>query len=128
MAFYFWGLLAPGLVGAQVFSSHLEFLVPFVAVVAVLTFSLIPGLTDAYLVQTLVWLGISGAGRLILRNKLKILKQVTLRRVADPVAGKNAVVVEAIEEQYITQSGKAVLKGSRDILPLDHYDMGSVSL
>jgi membrane protein implicated in regulation of membrane protease activity len=98
MAFFFWGLLALGLAGALVFSSQLEFLVPAVASVLVLAVALVPGLTDNYLVQTLLWLALSAGGLLVFRNRLRSLKFGPRKAVEDPVAGKSAVVVEAIGE------------------------------
>ena len=96
MAFYFWGLLALGLAGALVFSSQLEFMVPALAALAVLAVSFVPGLGDSYIIQTLVWVVLSTVGLLVFRNKLRALRLGHRRPVEDPVAGKSAVVTEAI--------------------------------
>lgn len=99
MAFFLWGLLSLGLAGALVFSSQLEFLVPAVAAIVVLALSFIPGLEQNYLVQTLVWLLLSAGGLVVFRNQLRRLKTPRTQQVEDPVAGKRAVVIEAIGEE-----------------------------
>jgi len=98
MAFLFWGLLTLGLAGALVFSSQLEFLVPAAASIVVLAVALVPGLTDNFLIQTLLWLLLSAGGLVVFRNRLRSLKFGPRRAVEDSVAGKTAVVVEAIGE------------------------------
>lgn len=98
MAFFLWGLLTLGLAGALVFSSQLEFLVPAVAALVVLAVALIPGLGENFLVQTLLWLGLTAGGLVVFRNKLSRLKQGTKKAVEDPIAGRMATVVEALGE------------------------------
>ncbi|HTH13541.1 MAG TPA: hypothetical protein VMB23_04035, partial [Spirochaetia bacterium] len=93
MAFLFWGLLTLGLAGALVFSSQLEFLVPAAASIVVLAVALVPGLTDNFLIQTLLWLLLSAGGLVVFRNRLRSLKFGPRRAVEDSVAGKTAVVV-----------------------------------
>jgi membrane protein implicated in regulation of membrane protease activity len=109
MAFFLWGLLALGLAGALVFSSQLEFLVPALAAILVLALSLIPGLGENYLVQTAVWLVLSAGGLLVFRNQLRRLRFGPRRSVEDPVAGRTAVVVEAIDDQG---SGRVRFQGT----------------
>lgn len=96
MAFFLWGLLALGLTGVLVFSSQLEFLVPAIAAIVVLALALIPGLGDNYLVQTLVWLLLTGGGLVLFRDRLRRIKYGSRRLAQDPVAGRTAKVVEAI--------------------------------
>ena len=98
MAFLFWGLLTLGLAGALVFSSQLEFLVPAAASIVVLAVALVPGLTDNFLIQTLLWLLLSAGGLVMFRNRLRTLKLGPHKAVEDSVAGKTAVVVESIGE------------------------------
>ena len=109
MAFFIWGLLSLGLAGALVFSNQLEFLVPAVAAVIVLAIALIPGLGENYLLQTLLWLLLSGGGMLVFRDKLRKLKLGSGKSVEDPVAGRTAVVVEAIGEDG---SGRVKFQGT----------------
>ena len=99
MASLLWGLLAVVLGTALVFSAQIEFLVPAVAAVLVLALALIPGLSESYLAQTLIWLAVSAGGFLIFRNRLRTLKFGRRRPAEDPVAGRKAVVVEAIGEE-----------------------------
>lgn len=95
MAFFLWGLVALGLAGVLVVSSMVEFLVPAVAAVLVLLLSFVPGMAENYLVQTLTWLGLTGGGLLVFRDRLRQLRGGKAS-VEDSVAGKTAVVVEAI--------------------------------
>jgi len=95
MAFFLWGLVALGLAGVLVVSSMVEFLVPAVAAFVVLLLAFVPGMAENYLVQTLVWLALTGGGLLVFRDRLRRLK-VGRGPVEDSVAGKTAVVVEAI--------------------------------
>jgi len=96
MAFFLWGFLALGLAGALIFSSQLEFLVPAVASILVLALALVPGLGENYLVQTLVWLVLSVGGLVVFRRQLRKLKVTASQAVEDSVAGRLAVVTEAI--------------------------------
>jgi membrane protein implicated in regulation of membrane protease activity len=98
MAFLLWGLLALVLGGVLVFSAQVEFLVPAVAAMIVLALVPIPGLSDSYLAQTVLWLFLSAGGLLVFRNRLRKLKFGRRRPAEDPVAGRKAVVVEAIGE------------------------------
>lgn len=98
MAFFLWGLLSLGLAGALVFSSQLEFLVPAVAAIVVLALSFLPGMEQNYLLQTVIWLILSAGGLVLFRDRLRRLKTPRNQRVEDSIAGKRAVVTEAIGE------------------------------
>jgi len=95
MAFFLWGLFALGLGGALLVSSMVELLVPSVAAALVLLLSFVPGMSDNYLAQALIWLGLTSGGLLVFRDTLRRLKGAKTL-VEDSVAGKTAVVVEAI--------------------------------
>jgi membrane protein implicated in regulation of membrane protease activity len=98
MASLVWGLLALALGGALVFSAQLEFLVPAAAAVVLMACALIPGFSESYLAQALVWLALSAGGLVLFRNRLRQLKFGFRRGVEDSVAGRRALVVEAIGE------------------------------
>ena len=98
MAFLLWGLLALALGVLLVFSAQVEFLVPAIAAMIILALVPIPGLSDNYLVQTVLWLLLSAGGLLVFRNRLRRLKFGRRRPAEDTVAGRKAVVVEAIGE------------------------------
>jgi len=100
MAFLLWGILALGLGGALVFSSQLEFLVPAVAALLVLVVAAIPGLSENYLLQTLLWLALSGGGLVMFRDRLRRVRLGSRKAVEDPVAGRLATVIEAIAEDH----------------------------
>lgn len=100
MAFFLWGVLALGLAGVLVFSSQVEFLVPALAAVIVFLLAMVPGLEQAYWLQTLVWLGLTGTGLLVFGRRLRQWRTVS-KRVEDPIAGRIAVVVEALDENGV---------------------------
>lgn len=99
MSFLLWGLLAVVLGVVLVFSAQVEFLVPALAAIVLVALAPIPGLSDNYLAQTVIWLVLSAGGLLVFRNRLRRLKFGRRRPAEDPVAGRKAVVVEAIGEE-----------------------------
>jgi membrane protein implicated in regulation of membrane protease activity len=98
MVVIIWSLLALALAGLVVFSNQLEFLVPAVAAFAVALLALVPGLREQYLVQAIVWALLSVGGFVLFRRKLLALKRPRGGSAQDSVAGKKAVVTEALGE------------------------------
>lgn len=98
MSVLFWSLLTLLLLGVVVFSSQLEILVPAAAAFVVLLVALVPGFGQDYLWQTVLWIVLSVAGMLAFRRKLRQLRLPKGGPVEEPVAGKTAVVVEALGE------------------------------
>ncbi len=74
MAFLLWGLLALALGVVLVFFGTGEFLVPAVAAMIILSLVPIPGLSNNYFVQIVLWLLLSAGGLLVFRNRLRRLK------------------------------------------------------
>lgn len=98
MAIIIWSVLALTLAGLVVFSNQLEFLVPAVASFAVALLALVPGMGDQYLVQTFVWIALSVAGFGLFRRRLLAMKKPKGGPAQESVAGKTAVVTEALGE------------------------------
>ncbi|MEI8095188.1 MAG: NfeD family protein [Spirochaetales bacterium] len=96
MVVILWSALALVLAGLVVFSNQLEFLVPAAAAFAVAFFALIPGLGDQYVVQAVVWALLSAGGLVLFRRKLQALKRPRGGSAQESVAGKKAVVTEAL--------------------------------
>lgn len=109
MAALLWAVLSLGLGAATVFSNQLEFLVPAVAAVVVLAVSLVPGWGEFYLLQAGLFVLLSALGLVLFRRRLAALRQPKTGPVVEPVAGKTAVVVEALDEG---QPGRVSFQGT----------------
>jgi membrane protein implicated in regulation of membrane protease activity len=109
MAVIIWSLLALALAGLVVFSNQLEFLVPAAAAFVVALVSMIPGVGNLYLLQTAVWLALSAAGLAVFWRKLRALKRPKGGPAQESVAGKTAVVTEALTD---TAPGRVRFQGT----------------
>jgi membrane protein implicated in regulation of membrane protease activity len=97
MAALLWAILGAGLLATQLFTGLLDFLFPAIAALIVAALSLIPGFSEMYWLQGIIWASLSLASVLWLRIRYKhLFTGRELKIDSHEHSGREARVIEEI--------------------------------